>query len=125
MPRSPKRNKPFWLEGKLYKRSKEKAPYMDEYVKSVRRQLNNPNFDCLSNYLCPPIKEVKRSRSPSPKTLRCEAEKERRCAGQWTEKCYCKAKKSKAKKKSEDSSSDSGTSSSSSSTSSDSASDSD
>ena len=87
---------------------------MDEYVKSVRRQLNDPNFDCLSNYMCPPIKEVKRSRSASPKTLRCEAEKERRCAGTWTEKCYCKAKKSRAKK-SDDSSSESGSSSSSSS----------
>jgi len=109
MPKSPKR-KPFWLEGKLYKRSKEKAPYMKEYVRSVRAQLNDPNFDCLSNYMCPPIKEVKRKRPPSPKTLRCEAEKERRCPGEWTEKCYCKTKKSKKKGTSDsslDSSSDS------------------
>jgi hypothetical protein len=120
MPKSPKRSKkslkPFWLEGKLYKRSKEKGPYFPDYVKYNReRQGGDPNFDCLSNYMCPPIKEVSRSRTPSPKTLRCEAEKSKRCKGTWTEKCYCRRKVAKKKVKSKESSSSEGSGSSSSS----------
>ena len=101
--RSRKSNKPFWLDGKFYKRSDEKGPYMSEYVQAMRR--HNPKFDCLSNYMCPPIKEVSRSRTPSPKTLRCEAEKHRRCAGKWTEKCYCTKGKKRTSRTSQSSSS--------------------
>jgi hypothetical protein len=96
----------------MYKRSKKPGPYFTEYVEGVRKVNRDPNFDCLSNYMCPPLKEVSRSRTPSPKTLRCEAEKEKRCKGRWTEKCYC-TKTKKASLKSESSASSSSASSSS------------